>query len=70
MNEDGFGLHVEDIVLRDIILRHERRRDILDRRLPATIQRQLDRAVLVSRDLRGRRAEFVEEDAQVVSVVW
>lgn len=59
MNEDRFGLHIEDVVLGEIVLRHESHVNVLDRRLPTAVKRQLDRLVLLSRYLRRGGAELI-----------
>lgn len=68
LDEDRLGLHVEDVILSEIVLRHKRRRDVLNWHLPSTVERQFDRTILFARDLSGRRAKIVEKNAKVLLV--
>lgn len=65
LHEDALGLDEEDVRRRQVVLGHERRLDVLNRDLPTTEQRQLDRPVLLAGDLRRRGTELFENDAEV-----
>lgn len=68
LDKDRLRLLKENVVFGDVVVRHELRGDVLDRRLPAREDREVDGSVLLPWDLGRSGSEFGETETEVMLV--